>query len=413
MWIVLATSLLLAAPEDRITTLAGEELSGQLVAITADHVTVNFAGAEKRFASGDLLSLQPIAPTKVENKAQPLVWIELIDGSQLLAASYTVAAGNARASLVGGESVEIPTRSIRAVRLKEHDSDVARTSQLPRQWQEALATKSAGDVIVIRKLTPADAPADKQTAALDQLEGVLGEITADKVNFTFDGNSIPVDRAKVEGVVYFHPSGRELPDPLCRLDDDAGSKWNLKSLSLAGEELEAVSVSGVKIKLPISRLAALDYSAGKIVYLSDLEPQTAEWTNLFGQTPASKGLARLYAPRRDKSFDGGPITAGDRSFSKGLALRSRTLVEYRLDAKFNKLLALAAIDPKTTGGDVRLVISLDGKPLGEHKVTGRDAGPTSIEHDIRGGRKLSILVDFGEGLDIADRLHLANARVTK
>ena len=39
--------------------------------------------------------------------------------------------------------------------------------------------------------------------------------------------------------------------------------------------------------------------------------------------------------------------------------------------------------------------------------------PITINIDITGVRRLSILVDFGQQLDIADHLHLCNARITK
>jgi hypothetical protein len=412
MWLLVSTCLIAAAVDVELTTLAETRVSGRLVRVSTEDMVLTTGDGEQRFLAKDILAVRSLAPATTEKLAAPTVWIELIDGSRLPASSYTVAGGSAQVTLTGGKLLEVPTRAIGAVRLQDHDSDIARTSQLPRQWAEIRAARAAGDVLVVRKATGDEG--GKPTATLDQLEGILGDISEDKVQFTYDEQQIPVDRLKIEGLIYFRPAGRQLPDPICTLEDAAGARWNIKSMELVNDELQLTSVGGVKGQVPLARVLRLDYSTGKIVFLSDWEPLTAQWTNIFGETASAKGLARLYAPRRDQSFSGGPLTVGQRAFSKGLALHSRTLIEYRLDGKYNQFLALAGIDPASRGGgDVRLVVSLDGKSLGEYRITGRDERPLQLELDIRGGRRLAILVDFGAGLDVGDRLHLANARVTK
>lgn len=412
IFLLLTTLAISAGPEVQLTTLAGEQVKGALAGLTSDAVTIATASGERKLAATELLAIQPAAaPSKASSPAS--VWIELIDGTTLLGTQYQVTKGIAQVTLVSGERVDVPTRSLQNVRLQSHDSAPAKASQLARQWQEITTAKHSGDVLVVRKLRSGE-DETTQTATLDLLEGVLGEVTDEKVHFTFEDQTIPVDRAKVEGVLYFHPSGRELPEPVCRVADAAGSTWNVKSLVLADDMLQLVSTSGVKFNLPLARLQTLDYSLGKIVYLSDLEPETSEWSNAFGPSAALSSLTKLFAPRRNASFDGQPLVVAGQSYDKGLAIHSRTLLEYRLQGKFNKFFALAAIDDTVRpAGHVRLVISLDGKPLGEHTITGKDADATNLQYDIRDGRKLSILVDFGDGLDVADRLHLVNARVTK
>ncbi|HTN75641.1 MAG TPA: NPCBM/NEW2 domain-containing protein [Pirellulaceae bacterium] len=419
MWTIVAISLLGWGADVQVSTLAGAQATGALQQLNTQGVVIQSANGEQTFAANELLSIQPKSIAKRSDSTKPTVWIELIDGSRLLATQFTATGGLARAALLGGETVEIPTRSIHSVRFKAHDSELALAANLPKQWQEILASEATGDLIVIRKVAATDeeeekpAPA-KASAALDQLEGVVGDVTEEKVLFTYDDQQIPVARAKVEGVVYFHAAGRELPDPLCRVDDVTGSRWNVKSLTLSGEALQLVSTSGVKAELPLNRWRQLDYSAGKIVYLSDLEPETETWTNYYGGSAVSPQLAKLFAPRRDRSFSGDALTVDGQEYRKGLAIHSRTLLEYRLQGKFNKFLAVAGIDQQVrTAGNIKLVVSLDGKKLSEYTIASDDEAPVVIEHDIQGGRKLSLFVDYGTGLDLSDRLHLGNARVTK
>ncbi len=420
MWYAVALSLLGLGVDVEAVTLSGERAAGSLSAVTADGLVLRTDNGEARVAANELLTIKHVPPPGSENQEKPRVWIELIDDSKLFGLSYTSANGTAKFTLLGGETLDIPTRSIRSVRFQEQDSEMARQFQLAKQWREILSSEPHGDLIIIRKVNESEAEDGegevkvRMSLALDQLEGVLGDISAEKVAFEYENQQIPVARTKVEGIRYFHPAGRELPDPLCRCDDVYGNQWNLKSVTLVGDKLQLVSVSGVKADLQLTHWRELDYSAGKVAYLSDLEPEKMEWTNYFGTTAASPNLAKLFAPRRDRDFEGHKLSLAGREYEKGLALHSKTLVEYRLQGKYSKFLALAGIDDGVRpAGDLSLVVMLDGKRLGEHRLRGNDESPLNLEYDVRGGRKLSLLVDFGEGLDVSDRLHLVNARVTK
>ena len=46
----------------------------------------------------------------------PAVWIELLDGSRVVAAGYSAAGGKAQILLGSGQTVQLATRAIRTVR---------------------------------------------------------------------------------------------------------------------------------------------------------------------------------------------------------------------------------------------------------------------------------------------------------
>ena len=54
----------------------------------------------------------------------------------------------------------------------------------------------------------------------------------------------------------------------------------------------------------------------------------------------------------------------------------------------------------------------DEKELFRQAISGKDA-PLPIDLNIEGVRRLKILVDYGETLDVADHLNLCNARIIK
>ena len=108
----------------------------------------------------------------------------------------------------------------------------------------------------------------------------------------------------------------------------------------------------------------IDFSGGKIVYLSDLKPDGVRWTPYFGTRKPLPAVEQFYAPRYDRNFDSGPLQLGGTPVPQGLALHSRTEIVYRLPGRFSRFQAVAGIDDAVRpGGKVRLVIRGDDKVL--------------------------------------------------
>ncbi len=174
-----------------------------------------------------------------------------------------------------------------------------------------------------------------------------------------------------------------------------------------------MTVSGLAQSLPLASVAQLDFSLGKIVYLSDLEPLKADWQPYLGAANLSAGARQLFGLRKDKNFAGKPLTLGETTFRKGVALHSRSDVAYRLPGQFTRLVATVGIDPsQRSRGNVRLEIRGDDRELYNATIAG-SAAPQPIELDLTGVGRLTVLVDYGEGLDIGDQLILGNARLVR
>ena len=100
-------------------------------------------------------------------------------------------------------------------------------------------------------------------------------------------------------------------------------------------------------------------------------------------------------------------------YDRGLAIHSRSQLVYRLTEPYRKLTAVVGIDSRLQGrGNLVLVIEGDDKELFRRDISGKDA-PLPLDLNIEGVRRLKILVDFGESLDVADHLNLCNARIIK
>lgn len=403
-----ASVLVVGGIDVEVSLLDGSTVSGQLVSLTDDGLELT-ADGKRQIDLSELLTLSvknpPPAPEVIGS-----LRVELVDGSQLRATQYTVSAGKAEIALAGGGAVTVPTRSVHSVRFQKQNESVN------RQWEDIERSELRGDVVVVRKTVDGDT-AGVPTYSLDYLDGVLGDVSDTKVQFTFDADRVDVPRTKLEGLIYFHPPGRELPGTLCTVFDAGGSQFNAKKVSVIESVVKLELASGVAHTILLSNFLKIDFSAGRIVFLSDLTPTAVDWSSYLDVSRTLPSLARLYQPRSDRSFGGGKLRLkGEREvqeYPKGLAIHSRTSLIYQLPPGMRKFQAIAGIDESVrTGGHVRLVIHGDNQQLVD-EIVAVDQKPIPIDVEITDFRRLKILVDFGEQLDIGDSLHLCNARVTK
>jgi NPCBM/NEW2 domain len=395
MWHILICLLLIKeSPTFDVQTLDGRVVSGSLAELTADRLTVETDSGKMFFETEKLQELS--LKHKPAATVQPAgAWIELTDGSTVVARQYTVHGEMATITLLNDEVLETPARSIRNVRLQHLSESMA------GQWSQIISAKLDGDVLVVNK-------GDN----LDYHQGVLGDINAEVVRFQLDGDNLPINRAKVCGLAYRHTSGEASSGPICRLNDIFGSHWQVSKIGLE-KKLQLTTPSGATFSCAPENVASIDYSLGKIVYLSDLKPESVTWSPYFRTEKTLPSIEQFYAPRQDRNFESNPLQLAGTEYSKGLAIRSRTEVVYRLPGSFTRLNALTGIDDSVRPqGNVRLVIRGDNNVLLDVTVAGTDA-PKPIDLDLSGVRRLTVLVDFGNRAGFGDHLDLCNARIIK
>lgn len=415
LFVVLAVA---SAPAQAVTVtrLDGSSLEGELKAWDSAHIVLSSGEGEARLGTNELISLRWPQSTDADSEAKAaLLIVELLDGTVLPADELTVADSQLHIALpgqagVGEQRLSVPVAQAAAIQLR------ALEAPLDSQWQEIREQDFAGDVLVVLK---------KNGQSLDYVEGVLGDVTAEKIEFKLEGDTAQVDRDKVAGFLYRRPAAHPRTDAPCVLAGLSGLRASAERVELAGGLLRIATRSGVEFDWPLADIHFADFSAGKLVYLSDIRQATVQWSPLVG-LPDGADLLRQYGqPRRDHSAFGGPLTvwnhptatsglaAGTRSFAKGLALRSRTEMVFRLPAGYQHFLATAGIEPATRGtGSVQLVVFGDDRLLHEEEITGQPQ-PLDLKLDVSGVRRLKIVVDFGKNLDSGDWLNLCDARLVK
>jgi hypothetical protein len=396
--LIIAAVIAAGAVPVEVQTLDGQKQSGELTALGPQQLVVQTADGPASFEPAKLMAVT-FSRARQADAVKPIAVVELIDETRLRLKSFSTVKGDGKIELAGGGSLTVPTKLIRYVRFLEGSPN---QSQIARQWDEILALKPGADLLVTRN-----------KGALDYTEGLVRDVGGDTIDFGLDGDKLLIKRPRVEAIFYFRAAEPALRESKCALHLGDDSEIIALDAELNDNRVTVSTVAGAKLDLPLQALRRIDYSLGKVQYLSDLEAELTEVTPYFGAPKGIAGYTAALEPRKDQSLDGEPLKLVETTYTKGLALHSQTRLAYRLAGKFRQFSAIAGIDDAvTTGGNVRLQISGDGKPLWEGTIE-RGDDPQPLELDVTGVKRLELVVGFGEDLDIGDHLDLCEAKVTK
>ena len=394
VWLV-ATAL--AAPSLEVSTLDGAEHTGSLQTLNAKELVLTKDGKSTAVPLANLLDVR-FPRESAEPAARDAYEVTLTDGTRL--SCTKVAATGAKFTFESRFGAgELPLNSVQSVRLSAFDG------QVEEVWQELQQRQIKRDMLIVRK------GAD----VLDHLDGALGDVTEDGqdgiVNFLLGENQIPVKRSKVFGIIY----ARDAVAPaksVCRVVLAGSDRLPVKSLSWDGKHLSAQMLSGTALTLPVEQIVNLDFSLGRLKYLSQMKPREIKYTPYYDIT---------WEYRRDRNLDGEPIQIGSKQYTRGLVIHSKTLLRYRLGGDYRTFKAVMGVEHGASGAgaDMHVVIRGDDRILFEGDVRdprNREEArkePAELNLAIEGVRDLEILVDFGGNLDFADHLALGDARVLK
>jgi hypothetical protein len=381
-------------PQVQVETLKSGSTSGPLQKISATQLSVG----EKTIPLTDVLEIRFPAPAATPGPAAVSAPIEAVlsDGTRFQVSAIASGKGEFKLTSPRLGEVSVKKSALKSLRLQA-DDPLFRDA-----WQKLVSKESKKDLIVVRKENK-----------LDFIAGVAGEITDKTVHFLVDGEEFPARRDAVYGVI-FQPAA--VAGKLAATVELQGlDTIQSKLVTVKDEKCQIVTLSGLTMTVPVDQLKSVDFSAGKIRYLSQMEPIDVQ---LFPFWDPSDYLSY----RRNFSGPLGiltPITLRGKAYAKGLAIHSKTILKYRLSGEFRRLQATMGIDDfagkkdqPDSWGDVHVKISGDSKVLYEGDAKRFDP-VVPLDLDVTGVRDLTILVDYGGNLDIGDWLDLADAKVSK
>ncbi len=403
LWLALATGVAV-----EISPTEGDSARGELVSISSERLVIQSPDGRQelplerirqiRFESRDAT---PTSSTEKESADEETAELVLTDGSRLATRQFTTRDGTARMVCPGLPApLEIPARSVAAVRFL----NLNEASQAA--WDQLANNPPTADVVVVQR----------RDGQLQPIEGILGDVSSEQIRFQLDGDWLDVRRTKAVGLLYSSAGRRNTAAVRGELVSRSGSRLQLASFELQGDQLDLQTCNGTRLAWPVSDLDRFDFASLSIVYLSDLEAESIEFTPYL-RVPALDDIEQAwFAPQKDRQLSRGELEAtlgqSRQWFRKGLGLHSRTRLVYRLAGEYRRFLALATLDPIAGLGQVTLVIRTDEQEsFRQTLVPGEPA--VAIDLDLTDAKRFTILVEYGDQNDVGDHLSLCDARLIK
>lgn len=391
---LIATTILslgLTSAPVEVTLLNGESFAGVVQTLDQSNIILEVAGEEKNIPLKGVMTVRPNTEMPNAVSMPEEFAIQLADGSSFSASKYLTSGKQATVESNQLGTLELKLPLVSTVRFGALDSKVSAA------WQELQARGPDRDLLIIRK-------GDK----LDFVQGVVSAVTETQVKFLLGSREVPLPRERVFGIVY---ANREVPQTpaVCDVVLTSDAEFQVQSLVMNAGKLSGELLGGAEVSIPWESVKTLDFSLGKIRYLSDMEPRKIEHTPFWDLE---------YQVLRNRNFEGDPLKLGDRVYERGLWIHSQTRLTYRLGGDYTQFKAMMGIDEAVASnglGNVEVIISGDGKELLKRIVTGAD-DPIAVDLDVTGVVNLEIFVGFNEkagNFDLSDHLDLADARVIK
>lgn len=415
-----APSVVPAMPAVTAEMLDGTSQKGLVKRLTSQELVLNVDGQEVTIPRSQLMKIElretesrsdvknpsrtetPDANAEDRELTQE---VTLTDGSRIQCRNVQRNAKALTAEGFDGTKFTIPVQWLRSVRLMSGDE------RFTESWSAFLKRETTKDLLIVPK---------DDGDGLDFLSGVVSSITPDEIVFLMDNESIPVPAARTYGVIFPDVRESETAAREIVVVTRGGDEIGAAGVEIAEGSFRIQAAWGESVSIAAESLSRLDFSAGRIRYLSDLEPLKEIFSgidpenSLFAGLVDDKSLQLMYGPRRNSTLDVRvPIRLRGRQYSKGLCIHSRTEISYALDRRYQSLEAVIGIDDEVAGNQdsaVLVTITGDGLSLYSQQIRTSD-DPQPLKLAVDQIATLTILVDFGDGDSSCDWLDLADARL--
>lgn len=369
-------------PTVDVGTLSLKRVRGELVSADANQWKIRRDGKEEILPVDEVLNVEVVSGVKPAKALGSEV--ALLDGSQLLATQVTLDSGTLVTETPGLGTRKLARTSVSSIRFLP-------AAAQEQAWRDLLSKERKQDLLVVKK-----------TDVLDFVEGVISKVTATDVVVLLDGDPVRLKRDKVFGLIFFQRKAVTTSAPgLVELS--SGDKLAAQQVTSEGGQITVKLAAGDDVQVPLASVLRIDLSRAKI-WLSDLKPRDIKHEDVF--------IDKWREYNNDKDIYGGPLILGDTQFHRGVCIRSKTSLRYRLEGDYARFKAWMGIQ-KGFNGDVHVELSLDGAKVLEADVApGKPAQP--IDLDVTGKFVLEVLVDYGSNQDDqGDHLVLGHARLTR
>ena len=386
--VIALTSVVQARAVDRVVELDGTVIEGSVVSIVKGRVQVKTTKGVDTIELAEILRIERPIPGRTPSPVG--VHVELIDGGFIKGSRVQVVDG---ACIIDthGEPLRLPLAVIRALHFPVEDSAVR-----GRQLDEVEAALEVADSL--------DRLLVNEEGKIISIEGVLQELGLAEGTFLWNDQPHTIAREKINAIIF--ASNESTPSLIgwCRVLLDDGSTLWAQILNLQTGTLNLEMIGDARLSVSFDRVKALHVRSDRMVFLSDLDPIEV----------VQESIVTYDMPwQRDRNVLGRPLMLDGGSYEKGVGVHARCQLTFAINGRFDTFAATVGIDDITQGrGDCQFAVLGDGAELFRRRLRAVDS-PVPVQVNIRDVQHLTLLVDPGQDLDLADHADWCDARVVR
>jgi hypothetical protein len=240
--------------------------------------------------------------------------------------------------------------------------------------------------------------AKTESGALQAVAGKVKGVEGESLLFEYKGKDRKINLSRIMAlIVQSRAPAQEQPFAVIHLKGGQRIPGIISSLADGKAAIETLWKE--KIELPRAALLEISVRNGRVTSLADMAPAKAEYTPF---------LDRVLAHTTNESLNGDDLQVGESTFERGLCLHSRTVLTYDLNARYSRLRAsLGLQNGDGDQGKALVRVLADGASLYEKQIEGA-AVPETLDLDTTGKKTLTLVVDFGDNMNIGDHVVLGD-----
>jgi hypothetical protein len=380
--------------KETLVLLDGKRVEVDVQSIDAATGKIAAAGLEQPL---ELQGLRSLSRPAVEVKRTPGAYaVRLAGGGDLLLETLKVADEKIAVTSAYGEAA-LPLEAARAL-VFASDNKAEKRATITEQGNEMLARALA------QPPSERDALLIVVEDKVQSLSGLVSAWNPGGVTFDWEGQSREIAYERIYAVVLAQLGPAHDATGECSVATTDGSTITGRVAGLADGKLAVTLAEGAQLSIPWDAVRNISIKSDRLVYLSDSKP-------LDAQTRPVVTLPRPW--QADKGVMGSALKLGGQTFDKGLGVMSRTELVFAQPGGFDALAATIGIDASAEGrGNCEFVVLVDGREAFRATMTGKTP-PKEIRVSTAGANRVSLIVEPGGDLDLADHADWCDARFLK